>query len=175
MNRLVDLERAARAMGILLVLVTGCAQAPKGRDIAPTSLTAESRHEDAVEVHVRGGGKDWRLSAEALHEAIVTGIQQSRVFADISSDGSARYRLDVVIGSVRQPPVGWNFTVDVQTIWNLSIAETGETVWQETITGTDTATPGDAVAADQPFADRNRASSRAVRGGRAAKDRDPDL
>lgn len=35
----------------------------------------------------------------------------------------------------------------MKTVWNLSTADTNETIWQETITGTDQATPGDAVVA----------------------------
>lgn len=99
---------AATSAGLLastFLVLAGCAQAPKGKSIAPATLAVDHTHEAPVEVHVRGGGDGYRLSNEALHEAIVLAIERSQVFGKVLDDG-APYRLDVVIGGVHQPPSG---------------------------------------------------------------------
>jgi len=134
------------ALPLLLLAAAGCAQAPRATNIVPSPPVAVSqKHQTSVRVEVTGGGKEWRLSDEALRDAIVAAIEESGLFEKASADGT--YRLDVVVGSVRQPPVGWNFTVDVETIWNLSRTDTKETIWQETVKGQGTRTPADAFAA----------------------------
>jgi hypothetical protein len=128
------------------VLSIGCqtGTTPTAEGIAPIEISVARKHPASVSVHVRGGGKDFRISDESLRQAIARAIEHSQVFATLEAAEAAQYRLDVVIGSARYPAVGLAMTVDLETIWQLQRVEGGEVVWQETIKASHTAAAGEA-------------------------------
>jgi hypothetical protein len=57
------------------------------------------------------------------------------------------YLLSVVLFSMDQPTMGFDFTVKMEAGWTLKRANTGATVWQEAIRSVYTATTDDSFAA----------------------------
>ena len=142
------MRRAGFALLAAAALGVGCATStPRAENIAPAEISVARNHASNVSVHTRGGGKDWRISDEALRQAIETAVQRSHVFAAVGAEGATDYRLDVVIGKARYPVFGIALKVDLETLWQLQKVQGGDIVWQETIKASHTAAGSEAFAA----------------------------
>jgi hypothetical protein len=127
---------------------SGCAtMEPMAAAMTPTVTAAAVTHPVPIFVTVRGGGEQWRISNKEFQKAVETALKNSQLVQSLAPQSSADYRLDVVLGSVRQPLAGGDFTTDVETIWNLFSLRSGRTVWQKVVTTSFTATTGDAFNA----------------------------
>ena len=127
---------------------SGCAtMEPMAKAMTPSSTPVATTRPATVFLAVRGGGEQWRISDKEFQKAVASALTSSRLFQSLTPQTSADYRLDVVLGSVRQPLAGGDFTAEVETIWNLYSLSARKTVWQEVVTTSFTATTSDAFNA----------------------------
>ena len=136
-----------------VVLLAGCATPASKEAMVPPTVTVAKKHPQSVSVEVTGGqqtdamGKS-QISNEDFAQALEQAITQSQTFASVMKGaGGQNYRLSVVIVSLDQPSFGLTFNVKMEAGWTLKRADTGATVWQESIRSESTAGPSDAFAA----------------------------
>lgn len=132
-------------------LMGGCATGASHEAMVPTSMTTANTHPQSVTVEVTGGqdtdalGKP-QISNDSFAQALEQAIMQSRTFSRVIKGSGQDYRLSVVIAGLEQPTFGFSFTVKMEAGWTLKRADTGATVWQESIRSEYTAGGGDAFA-----------------------------
>jgi hypothetical protein len=133
-------------------LLGGCATGASHEAMVPTSITAANKHPQSVSVEVTGGqdtdaaGKS-QISNESFAQALEQSITQSQAFSQVIKGAGQDYRLSVAIVSLDQPSFGISFTVKMEAGWTLKRADTGATVWQESVRSEHTAGGTDAFAA----------------------------
>ncbi|MFT5051462.1 MAG: hypothetical protein ACI8QZ_002880 [Chlamydiales bacterium] len=141
--------------GAFLILLSGllgsCISASAGR-MRPSEVLVESQWEAGVEVRVTGseqnhfGSMAYNVPVEAFDQALKTAIDTHRVFLRGPLD-EPKYRLEVHIPPVRPATAaGLDIKYKVNTRWTLTNIGTNEVFLEDTITGTHTATVGDAIA-----------------------------
>jgi hypothetical protein len=136
---------------VCAALLGGCATGASYEAMVPTSVQAANKHPQAVSVEVTGGqetdglGKS-QISNDSFAQALEQAITQSQTFSRVIKGSGQDYRLSVVIAGLEQPSFGLSFTVKMEAGWTLKRADTGATVWQESIRSEHTAGPGDAFA-----------------------------
>ena len=129
----------------------GCATGASYEAMVPPTVTAVKKHPQSVSVEVSGGqetdamGKS-QVSNESFAQALEQAITQSQTFAQVTKGAGQQYKLSVVIAGLDQPSFGFSFTVKMEAGWTLKRADTGATVWQESIRSEYTAGAGDAFA-----------------------------
>jgi hypothetical protein len=110
-------------------------------------FSAAAPHAGTLGLNVEGG---WALAGQITNEQFAQAVEASLVaaksFSRLVAIGEAVYRLDVVLGDLRQPPGGFNMTTEMTVLWSLSRVDSRETVWQELVASTYTARVGDAFA-----------------------------
>lgn len=116
-------------------LFFGCSAVPKAEMMTAQNFTVPKKHDASVQIRVSGGGKPgtFLISNEEFKKAVETSILQSQVFSAILETDGAQYQLDIFIGDIRETYIGMNLETDIEAVWNLSRADTHETVWQKTI------------------------------------------
>jgi len=103
--------------------------------MTPTGFQVDRQHDASVAVMVVGGSDGPGITSapnEAVHAAVLAAINESGIFR-ASEAAEADYQLDVVLARVNFPIGGFDVSVGVEMIWNLSSASTQETVWQSLI------------------------------------------
>jgi hypothetical protein len=134
-----------------VVLLGGCATATTSTGMVPTSYQVAQTHPQTVSVDVKGGqetgsmGKP-QISNVTFQQALVESITKSQTFSRVVEGTGGDYVLSVILFSVDQPSIGFDFTVKMEAGWTLKRANTGVTVWQEAIRSVYTATTDDAFA-----------------------------
>jgi hypothetical protein len=129
----------------------GCASAITSESLVPAGITAGKKHSGTVSVAVDGGketdsmGKP-QISNDAMRKALADAITKSQTFSKVIEGSGGRYLLTVSMYTLDQPSFGASFTVKMEAGWTLKRADTGATVWQESIRSEHTATMGDAMA-----------------------------
>jgi len=135
-----------------VVLLGGCAKATTSTGMVPTSFEVARTHPQTVSVDVTGGqetgsmGKP-QISNATFQQALVESITKSQMFSRVVEGAGGDYLLSVVLFSMDQPTMGFDFTVKMEAGWTLKRANTSATVWQEAIRSVYTATTDDAFAA----------------------------
>ena len=135
-----------------VALLAGCATPASREAMVPPTVTVAKKHPQSVSVEVTGGqqtdamGKS-QISNEDFAQALEQAITQSQTFASVGKGAGQNYRLSIVIVSLDQPSFGLTFNVKMEAGWTLKRADTGATVWQESIRSESTAGPSDAFAA----------------------------
>lgn len=145
-----------RALALLLLtssaLLSGCATPVSHEAMVPTSFENVKKHPQSVSVVALGGmetestGKP-KISNPMLAQALTEAITKSQSFSRVVQGNGADYVLTVNIFSIEQPSFGLSFKVKLETGWTLKRADTGATVWQESVVSEHTATTSDAFAA----------------------------
>ncbi|MES2262402.1 MAG: hypothetical protein V4724_28090 [Pseudomonadota bacterium] len=137
-------------IGLLLTL-GGCATPASHEAMVPVSFQVAKQHPKSIAVVVAGGtetsaaGKS-QIGDGELKQALVKAIEQTKTFSQVVEGKSGDYILNVNIFNVVQPSFGFSFTVQMEMGWTLTRADTGATVWQESIKSEHTATTSDAFA-----------------------------
>ena len=132
-------------------LLGGCATPTTHEAMVPTGFTAVKKHPQTVSVQVSGGkptestGKP-QISDDTFAQALVQAIEQSQTFSKALQAPGGNYRLSVVIAGIEQPSFGLSFTVKMEAGWTLKRADTGATVWQESIQSEHTVSATEAFA-----------------------------
>lgn len=121
-------------LAVLLVLpcLCGCSAIPKAEAMRSPGLRFPSpAHTQPLFAQAAGGQSfDFRISDEAFQTALETALLESKVFTRLVALEDAAFRLDVVLGDTR----GRDGSHEMTTLWSLSRAATGETLWQTLIT-----------------------------------------
>lgn len=126
------------------LFVSGCTSGLiKSQAIIPASYDIANKNPFTVSLQVEGGRefsplKIPQISNEALMDALKEAIILSGLFDEIVKFGED-YKLDLYVFKVSQPIAGSVMTVRVEIGWTLSRADSMETVWQESILTSDTA------------------------------------
>lgn len=140
------LARFAGLVGIA-ILAAACSTVPAAKNMQVDDYAADRSHRAPLGVNVEGG---WDLPGQIANEeflkAVETSLVSSKVFSRIVRIEDAVYRLDVVVGDLRQPPGGFDMTTVMTVLWSLSRVDTQDTVWQQLVESSHTATVGDAFA-----------------------------
>lgn len=115
--------------------------------MVPTDATVRNTHAGAVAVAVTGGRQTnplWasQVSNEDFKHAVEDSLLRYRVFSRVQTSG-ADYRIEVALKELKQPFVGFTFTVSAKVYWRLTNARSGKVVWQQTIDRHFTAGIGD--------------------------------
>ena len=132
-------------------ILTGCATPITHEALVPGTPNIVKQHVQSVAVTVSGGtetsaaGKSGVSDAE-LQKAVAAAIASNKVFSRVVEGKNGDYILNVAIFDVDQPSFGFSFTVTMEMGWTLTRADTGATVWRESIKSTHTATAGEAFA-----------------------------
>jgi hypothetical protein len=111
-------------------LATGCSAIPKASAMRAHDVESASQWPWSAAVRVSGGQDfDFRISDAEFERALRESLVETGMFSRVVELGASDYRLDVVLGDGRGLE-GRELTV----LWNLSRADTQETVWQEFVT-----------------------------------------
>jgi hypothetical protein len=104
-----------------------------------SKLDLSRTHPYPLTLHVEGGGPaEWHVHDDAFSEAVLDSLVASRAFTAIVERDGADYRLDAVLGDLRQPVGGLNEPTMMTVLWSLSRVDTRETVWQQLVRSTGT-------------------------------------
>jgi hypothetical protein len=139
------------ALCACVAVLGGCASAITSEALVPASISTAKKHPGTVSVAVDGGketdsmGKP-QVSNDAMRQALAEAITKSQTFSKVIEGSGGRYVLTVSMFNLDQPSFGAAFTVKMEAGWTLKRADTGATVWQESIKSEHTATMGDAMA-----------------------------
>jgi hypothetical protein len=121
--------------------------------MVPTTFNTAKKHPGTVGVSVSGGketnatGKP-QISDATFTQSLTESIVKSQTFSKVVQGSSgADYLLTVTLFGMEQPSFGLSFTVNLEAGWTLKRASNAQTVWQESIKSTFTATTSDAFAA----------------------------
>ena len=140
-------RRLSALVGIALV-ASACSTVPRAEHMQVTDFTARKSHGETLGLEVQGGlTMKHQITDEAFKEALESSLVASKLFTQLVRIHEAVYRLDVVMGDLRQPPGGFDMTVEMTVLWSLSLVDTEETIWQELVESRYEATVGDAFAA----------------------------
>ena len=130
----------------------GCATPATYQAMVATDFTATKKHPQTVSVEVTGGkatettGKP-QISNEEFARALVESINKSQLFSKVVEGPGGNYLLTAQMFNLEQPSFGLTYVVKMEVGWTLKRADTGKTVWQESIQSEFTATVSDAFAA----------------------------
>jgi hypothetical protein len=106
--------------------------------MVPQGLQVSKQHPKSVAV-VSGGGSEtspvWKsqISDDALKQAVVDAIKQTKTFSSVVEGKTGDYVLNVDIFNVTQPSMGFSFTVSMEMGWTLTRPDNGTVVWRESI------------------------------------------
>ena len=147
------MKRAARLAFLVFIaaFAGGCASGAMSRNMVPKDLTVANHHPYSVMVKVEGGretsaASPSQISSPEFQSAIVESLMTHGVFKTVLTEGNTDYKLEVAILDLRQPLLGFNMTVTIETAWKLTNLRDGGTVMSENLTNSYTATVGDAFA-----------------------------
>jgi hypothetical protein len=131
--------------------LAGCASAAKSTAMTTKDIEVQQRHPYSVQVQVSGGHDTGALdttqiSNEAFAEALLTSIDESKLFAETKEDGDADYLLHVTLLDLEQPTFGASMTVNMEAAWALINNDTRKTIWKKSIKSQYTAGAFDAFA-----------------------------
>jgi hypothetical protein len=106
--------------------------------MVPTALDVARRHPQTVSVEVKGGKETVaigtsQISDAAFAQALAESITRSQIFSRVVQGPGGSHLLSVVLFSMEQPSFGFSMTVRIEAGWTLKRADTGATVWQESI------------------------------------------
>jgi hypothetical protein len=113
--------------------------------MTPRSIEVKNSHARSVHVAVEGSSVI-QATDQAILQALLTTLQDSRVFARVESTNAERvdYRLRVILETASPPRPGFTMDTWLLVNWRLTRSDTGGVVWQDFITSRFTATPSDA-------------------------------
>lgn len=135
-------------IALLALLTSACSTTPMAENMQVVDYRAATPYTGTLGLKVDGG---WTMQGQITHEAfakaVETSLVSSKVFSGLVEIESAVYRLDVVLGDLRQPPGGFNMTTEMTVLWSLSRVDSGQTIWQQLVRSSHTATVGEAFAA----------------------------
>lgn len=141
---------AAAMIGAALIL-SGCATPTTHEAMVPVGIQVAKQHPKSVSVTADGGsdtdsmGKS-QISNDALKQAVVAAINQSKAFSSVVEGKNGDYTLAVNLISLTQPSFGFSFTVGMEMGWTLTRVDSGVVVWRESIKSEHTASATDAFA-----------------------------
>lgn len=128
--------QGSRAVALLLAtgLALGCSSMPRAKAMVARDLELSRTHPASLLVHVEGGGTaQWMVHDEHFQQALVTSLVEARAFSGVVEIGQGEYRLDAVLGDLRQPIGSVNGTTVMTVLWSLSRIDTREVVWQKLV------------------------------------------
>jgi len=115
--------------------------------MVPLDATIYKTHSGTVAVAV-GGTWPPDVHSEDFKQALEDSLLRYRVFSRVITTGSGTdYRIEVTLLELKQPFVGFTFTIKSVAHWRLLNAKTGSVVWEQTIDRHFTAGVGDAFVA----------------------------
>lgn len=121
---------------VATLLLAGCSTTPRSKEMR-VAVSLPRTHPHPLLVHVEGGGRaDWQVHDYPFQLAVAQSLVSAKAFSSVVKQGDTGYRLDVVLGDLRQPIGGLNEPTQMTVLWSLSSLETGETVWQELVAST---------------------------------------
>jgi hypothetical protein len=114
--------------------------------IQPDTTTTLQSHRGSVVLKVDGGWEEAILGLqlmpnEAVMEALLAAIEETRLFENIASDGEGKYALLAFIYDIDQPLMGGTGTATVEMAWSLTEMGTGVVIWRESIETTHVTPP----------------------------------
>lgn len=158
--------RCATSVILLGIGIVGCsASVVSPQAMVPVASLLRDRHDVAIAVEVTGGQKANALGvaqipSEDFRTALVEGIRKSGVFASVVEGNATPYRLHVHMLKLDQPFIGSDFTVRMETAWQLFRAGSSEAIFQEPVTSSHTATGADAFSAARRLVLANEGAAR---------------
>lgn len=151
-----------------LLFHAGCATASTSTGMAaspaPAAPTAP-RHAGGVTITVNGGRETKASGASQIANAdfaaaIRASIEQSRLFERVGTEASD-YAVEVYIGQLRQPTMGFDMTVEMETNWTLRRTRDQAVLWQQAVLSKHTATMGDTMVGVKRLRLANEGAARA--------------
>ena len=134
---------------IFIAMTIGCG--PSNHVLRPEKITPEQinlvkTHQGNVLLMVDGGWEEAILALQlmpnsAVKAALEAAVEESRLFENITAEGSADYCLAAFIYDIDQPLMGGTGTVAVEMAWSLTNLRTDTLIWRESIETTHTASP----------------------------------
>lgn len=114
--------------------------------IQPDQIATLQSHQTSVVLKVDGGWEEAILGLQlmpndAVMEALLSAIEESRLFENIASNSEGKYCLLAFIFDIDQPLMGATGTVTVEMAWSLTEIGTDAVIWQESIETTHTTPP----------------------------------
>jgi hypothetical protein len=124
------------AAGLAAAALLACSTTPRAgaMRLREGDLAPGGSHPGRLALHVEGGGRaEWQVHDAAFEDAVPASLVQAGSFSALVAGGDADYRLDVVLGDLRQPISGLNEPTEMTVLWSLSRVDDEETVWQELV------------------------------------------
>lgn len=153
----------------VVLVAAGCQSKLTHQELIPPGLKAARSHSGAAEVRVTGkvGISGNLSSAEILseaewHRAIREALVQSGVFAGGVVDRAGDYELEVDLINADTPGAGLNMTAAYNTRWKLIRKSTGQTLFEDFIRGSYTATVGEKFVGASRYMLANRKAAQSV-------------
>jgi hypothetical protein len=136
------------AITAALAVATGCV-APRYETMTPAGVVVEKKHAGDVKLDVvGGGGPSFRISDEDFGRAVRDALTASQVFTGgVVDREDAAYRLQAILGDLKQPSAGSNFTAEMHVLWTLWRGGDPVPVWQSLVRSSDTRGMSDALVA----------------------------
>lgn len=141
---------AAALLAATFVTLTGCATPATTQSMVATPTKTLKQYPFSVSVTTRGGAETnaagrSEISDADLKAAIEKSIAESKLFNQIvQTAGAGDYDLVVAVVQMDKPMFGTSFTITIETAWTLTRTRDKQIVWRKSVSGTHTATMGDA-------------------------------
>ncbi len=136
------------ALALSAVLITGCATSAQRTAMVPTTVTVQNRHTASVVVRVtrtrKGDFGEITISPDDFQSALCEALAKAVVFNSVNKSDPAEYLLEVDIIRADQPPFGLNMKASLSAEWKLTRLSDHHVVLRDVVTGSHTATMGDA-------------------------------
>lgn len=134
---------------VALLLATGCASVtPKAEIMTALGVPPAHRYEHTLAVEVEGGGElPHRIHSDSFEQALVASLVDAEVFSNVVQPDRGDYRLQVILGDLKQPAAGANFSVEMTTLWTLWRGSESLPLWQSLVVSQDTRGVSDAFNA----------------------------
>jgi len=142
-------------LSVFLVSVSGCSASFDKREMVLHDYRSGKTQPYSVSVSVGDNNAESEIGHvpvphSDLQYAIEESIREGKVFEKVISSDKGEYLLNVMIFTLQQPLLGFDFTVKIEAGWTLTKAG-GKMVWQKLIKSQYTATTDDAFAAQIRF------------------------
>ena len=131
---------------LILLFLQGCATNPS--EMVPTDAVVIKTHPKTVAVGTVSGNWPPLVHGEDFKQALEDSLLRYRSFSRVIKANSGEdYRIEATLLEMKQPFVGFTFTIKSVAHWRLLNAKTGSVVWEQTIDRHFTAGVGDAFVA----------------------------
>jgi hypothetical protein len=127
-----------------ILICAGCATGAKPEAMTAVLTIPVHQSPSTVAVSVLGGRDTSAMGASQISDedfatALRQSIEQSKLFARVSDEGTTNYQLQAFITQVNHPYFGASMTVSMEVDYTLSRTQPKQTVWHKTMTSSYTA------------------------------------